>query len=185
MPVTSNSAHVVIQAKKDKSDEQRLTPLSLSWYHSDVDKTMLPLLDKSVSAADVCASISALQKRKYAPATDTAGGIAVFVLNRAANAADAKAALASVTQSVQQIKEVLSQHVADDACMLSFVTQFVSIVAGRLYSIRLISSQLYICSTHRLKQGCPKYCLLSQLFCKLCINTILVMSKQFRHIFTL
>ncbi len=137
MPITSNCAHAVIQAKKDKSDEQRLTPLSLSWYHSDVDKTMLPLLDKSVSAADVCASISALQKRKYAPATDTAGGIAVFVLNRAANAADAKAALASVTQSIQQIKEVLSQYVADDACMLSFVTQFVSIVAGGLDSIHL------------------------------------------------
>ena len=120
------------QAKMDKSDELRLLPLSLSCYHTDVEKIMLPLYYQRAAAADICANLGNLHERKYGSASDTAGGIAVFVVNRAADAADAKAALASVTQSVQLIRDVLSQFVADDASMLAFVTQFVSGVAGWL-----------------------------------------------------
>lgn len=43
-----------------------------------------------------------------------------------------KAALASVTQSAQKIQDVLNQFVADDACMLAFVSQFILGVAGVL-----------------------------------------------------
>jgi hypothetical protein len=104
-----------VQAKKDKSDELRLTPLSLSWYHSDVVTIMDPLMDGRVSADVVCANLRSLQLRKYATALDTASGIAVNVLNRADGSTDAKAALASVTQSAQKIQDVLNQFVADDA----------------------------------------------------------------------
>jgi hypothetical protein len=118
------------QAKMDKSDELRLLPLSMSWYHADVLKIMSPLFDNNVPAEFVCANLCALQLRKYAPASDTACGIAVVVLSRADNSSDAKAALASVTNSIQQIHGVTAQFLADDVCMLAFVTQFVSVAAG-------------------------------------------------------
>jgi hypothetical protein len=38
------------QAKMDKSDELRLLPLSMSWYHADVLKIMSPLFDNNVPA---------------------------------------------------------------------------------------------------------------------------------------
>jgi hypothetical protein len=114
----------------DKSDELRLLPLSVSWYHADVAKVVHPLFDSSAPEDAVCANLSALQLRKYATPSDTASGIAVVMLRNAEKSADAKAALASVTQSVQQMQGVLSQFVSDDACMLSFVTQFVTGVAG-------------------------------------------------------
>ena len=164
----------------DKSDELRLLPLSISWYHSDVVKILHSVLDQSVSVEVVCANLSALQKRKYASASDTAGGIAVFVLNRAEKSADAKAALASVTQSVQQIEDVLSQFVADDACMLAFVTQFVSGAAGWLILMKSSFRRVLFCCTHCLNQGCPKCCWLSLQFCNLCINKMTVMSKWSR-----
>ena len=121
-----------VQAKKDKSDELRLTPLSLSWYHSDVVTIVDPLMEGRVSADVVCANLRSLQLRKYATALDTASGIAVNVLKRADGSSDAKAALASVTQSAQNIQDVLNQFVADDACMLAFVSQFILGVAGVL-----------------------------------------------------
>jgi hypothetical protein len=114
----------------DKSDELRLLPLSVSWYHADVAKVVHPLFDSSAPEDAVCANLSALQLRKYATPSDTASGVAVVMLRNAEKSADAKAALASVTQSVQQMQGVLSQFVSDDACMLSFVTQFVTGVAG-------------------------------------------------------
>ena len=123
-------SHSVFQAKLDKADEMRLLPLSISWYHADVNKILYPSLEESEQADVLCANLSALQLKKYAVSTDTASGIAVSMLNRVENAADAKAALASVTKEVQQIHEVLNQFLSDEACMLAFVTQFVSGAAG-------------------------------------------------------
>lgn len=89
-------------------------------------------MEGRVSADVVCANLRSLQLRKYATALDTASGIAVNVLKRADGSSDAKAALASVTQSAQNIQDVLNQFVADDACMLAFVSQFILGVAGVL-----------------------------------------------------
>lgn len=114
----------------DKTDELRLSPLSLSWYHSDVVKIISPLLEGSASVDVVCAGLRALQLRKYATALDTASGIAVLVLSRADNSTDAKSALASVTKLTQLIHGVMTKFVADDGCMLAFVTHMVSGVAG-------------------------------------------------------
>jgi len=94
-------------AKMDKSDELRLLPLSVSWYHADVAKVVHPLFDSSAPEDAVCANLSALQLRKYATPSDTASGIAVVMLRNAEKSADAKAALASVTQSVQQMQGVV------------------------------------------------------------------------------
>ncbi len=142
----------------DKSDELRLLPLSVSWYHEDVVRAINPLLDESVPADVVCASLSAVQLRKYATAADTASGIAAFVLNRVGNSADAKSALANVTSIVQQIHEVLNQFLADESCMSAFVAQFVSGVVGELVQNALFEIFIIegvVC----LLQGCPSCCL--------------------------
>jgi hypothetical protein len=89
-------------------------------------------MDGRVSADVVCANLCSLQLRKYASALDTASGIAVMVLNRVDGSTDAKTALANVTQSAQKIQDVLNLFVADDACMLAFVSQFISGAAGLL-----------------------------------------------------
>lgn len=145
----------------------RLLPLSVSWYHADVVKT----IDESAAADVMCANLSALQLRKYATSTDTASGIAAFVLRRVENALDAKAALASVTAAVQQIHEVSNLFLAEEACMLEFVTQFVSGVAGDNEFV-LFHFHTVKCNpdTNILSQGCPKCCSLLQRFCNSCIK---------------
>jgi hypothetical protein len=116
----------------DKSDELRLLPLSVSWYHADVVRAIDPLLDEGVPADVVCSSLSALQLKKYADSSDTASGIAVFLLKRVENSADAKSAHANVTKVVQQTQEVLNLFLSDEECMLAFLAQFVSGVSGEL-----------------------------------------------------
>jgi hypothetical protein len=160
----------------DKSDELRLLPLSISWYHADVVKTIHPFLNESAPADALCANLSSLQLRKYATPTDTASGIAVFVLHSVENAVDAKAALAIVTKAVQQIHEVLSQFLSDEACMLAFVTQFVSGAAG-LFVHLVHFPAYYIHRTHFVFQDCPKCCSLLQQFCNFCIKKMLFQSK--------
>jgi hypothetical protein len=142
----------------DKSDELRLLPLSVSWYHADVVRAINPLLDESVPVDVVCASLSAVQLRKYATAADTASGIAKFVLNRVGNSADAKSALANVTNIVQQIHEVLN-----NSCQALSVSWFRMLFLRYQYLIASIAcrraAQVAACPCSNfaihVSRGCP------------------------------